>query len=317
MLTKKQRWRRVRVLRSNSTGSFSSTDSSSGTSSGGSNSSSNSGSGSGSISGRDGDTREGFFPASTDRSMASTSTTTTTASTDRSMASTSTTAAAAAPEGTIDGATPTPPPPPLPPPQQRAPPAPPHEAAAAARGLDRNNADEHERDAKDAKTVADPSSTSPTPSPPGGRPQQREHQQPRQQHPNNACGAGNAAPNHRHPLEAWKISALNVLKFLFFFDNNGGHDDGRTHHHHHGRGFGGGGGGGGASRDRAATEGCHPLTAVSSARPRRPSEPAVLPPRSRVRFSHQIRVILVASRVEMSSVKADVWWGEKDYCDFR
>eukprot|EP00752_Nemacystus_decipiens_P017874 g16024.t1 len=285
MLTKKQRWRRVRVLRSNSGGSLNSGGSFSSTDSG----SSGSGGGGDRDGDRDGDgdrdTREGIFPASaTGRS---------------SMAENATTAV---PEDATDGTAPTPPPPPLPPPQQRAPPALPHEAAAS--GVDPNNASLE----MDARTGAEPGSASPSPA--EGQPQQRQQQH---QHPNNICGAGdgNLVPNHRHPLDAWRISALNLLKFIFFFDNGGGgHDDGRPHHHH-GRGFGG------ANRDRAATEGCHPLTAVSSARPRRPSEPSPLPSRSRVRFSHQIRVILVASRVEMSSVKADVWWGEKDYCDFR
>lgn len=175
----------------------------------------------------------------------------------------------------------------------------------------------------DAKTGAGPTSTSPTPFPADHQPQQHEQQQQHHHHhhhPGNLCGGGGnaVAPNHnRHSLDAWRTSALNVLKFLFFFDNGAGNHDGRTHHHHHhrhGRGFGGGGGG---NRDRAATEGCHPLAAVSAARPRRPSEPASLSARGRVRFSHQIKVILVASRVEMSSMKADVWWGEKDYCDFR
>lgn len=36
-----------------------------------------------------------------------------------------------------------------------------------------------------------------------------------------------------------------------------------------------------------------------------------------MRFHNQIKVVLVASRGEMSSVKADVWWGEKDYHNFR
>ncbi|CAM9931460.1 unnamed protein product [Ectocarpus sp. 6 AP-2014] len=36
-----------------------------------------------------------------------------------------------------------------------------------------------------------------------------------------------------------------------------------------------------------------------------------------VRFSNQIRVILVASRLELSSMKTDIWWGERDYCEFR
>lgn len=56
-----------------------------------------------------------------------------------------------------------------------------------------------------------------------------------------------------------------------------------------------------AARARAATEG-YPLKVRS---------------RPRVRFNQQIRVVLVPSRGDMSSVKADVWWGEGDYCYFR
>lgn len=105
---------------------------------------------------------------------------------------------------------------------------------------------------------------------------------------------------------------FNLFRFLLFFAGGGGwggangdaeerQDDGTV---------------GDGGRARAATDGCRALTTAS--RPRRPSEPGCRPrPRGRVRFNHQIRVVLVASRVEMSSVKADVWWGEEDYCGFR
>lgn len=149
-------------------------------------------------------------------------------------------------------------------------------------------------------------------------PQGEQRQQQRQQSDNPFATDAAAAPHHRHPLDAWRISALNLVKFLFFFDNSG-NEDGHAHHH---RGGGFGRWGGGVGRDRAATEGFQSFAAADAARPRRPSEPACRPPpppppRARVRFSHQIRVILVASRVELSSVKADVWWGEEDYCNFR
>eukprot|EP00903_Cladosiphon_okamuranus_P011232 g10596.t1 len=329
MFTKKQRWRRVRVLRSNSAGSFSSTDSGSSDSSSGSMSSSISGGGSSRSSssrssnnsggGGEGDTREGFFPAIADRSrMADTAA----AEAAAAAIATATTSSTAVPEDTNDSMPQPPSPPPRPPPRQRAPPAPPH-------GRDPGGLDPQDvKNDEDAKTGAGPTSTprSPADQQPHQLEQQQQYQQHPQQHPNNLCGGGGGGgggggnailPNHnRHPLDVWRISVLNALKFLFFFEAGGGNDDGRMHaHRHHGRGFGGEVGG---NRERAATEGCHPLAAVSAARPRRPSEPASLSAaRGRVRFSHQVRVILVASRMEMSSVKADVWWGDKDYCDFR
>lgn len=115
---------------------------------------------------------------------------------------------------------------------------------------------------------------------------------------------------------------MNLLRLLFLFDAGGGAEDGRARQHHH-NGGGGGWGGWGVDvggRNRAATEDCRAAVGSAAARSRSPSEPACRPPsppKARVRFSHQIRVILVASRNEMSAVKADVWWTEKDYCDFR
>lgn len=44
------------------------------------------------------------------------------------------------------------------------------------------------------------------------------------------------------------------------------------------------------------------------------------PPRSNVRnvrFNHQVRVVLVPSRTELKNLKADMWWGEEDYYEFR
>lgn len=41
------------------------------------------------------------------------------------------------------------------------------------------------------------------------------------------------------------------------------------------------------------------------------------PPRSSVRFNHQVRVVLVPSRTELKNFKADMWWGEEDYFEFR
>lgn len=116
-----------------------------------------------------------------------------------------------------------------------------------------------------------------------------------------------------HALDAWKINAVNLLKFLFFIGSGDARErDARND----------GDGSSGAARTRAATEGCRALAGAAPARPRRPSEPACRPPpppppKARVRFNRQIRVILVASRRELSSVKGDVWWGEKDYCHFR
>ncbi|CAN0043848.1 unnamed protein product [Scytosiphon promiscuus] len=149
--------------------------------------------------------------------------------------------------------------------------------------------------------------------PEGEQPQPHFDDHRQQQSANSFPGPGAGACHHRHPLDAWRTSALNLLKLLFLFDA-GGAEDRRARHHHNG---------GGGGRNRAATEDCLGVaTAAAAARPRRPSEPVCRPPsppppKARVRFSHQIRVILVASRLEMSAVKADVWWADKDYSDFR
>lgn len=37
----------------------------------------------------------------------------------------------------------------------------------------------------------------------------------------------------------------------------------------------------------------------------------------RVHFNFQVRVVLVPSRSELDRLKADIWWGEKDYISFR
>lgn len=82
-----------------------------------------------------------------------------------------------------------------------------------------------------------------------------------------------------------------------------------------------------ATATAAETEGCRASATIRSRRcssvedfrssPPRLTPPPPPSPRGRVRFHHQIKVVLVASRGEMSSVKDDVWWGERDYYDFR
>lgn len=37
----------------------------------------------------------------------------------------------------------------------------------------------------------------------------------------------------------------------------------------------------------------------------------------KVRFNHQVRVVLVPSRTELEGLKEDLWWGEDDYFQFR
>lgn len=37
----------------------------------------------------------------------------------------------------------------------------------------------------------------------------------------------------------------------------------------------------------------------------------------RVHFNHQVRVVLVPSRTELKTLKADIWWGDEDYFSFR
>lgn len=103
----------------------------------------------------------------------------------------------------------------------------------------------------------------------------------------------------------WGISALNTLRFIFFFGGGGDWEKKQ-----------GVAAGKGAARARAATEGCQ---VVVHNRPRLRSEPWCLPapPRARVRFNQRVTIILVATRGELSSVKADVWWGERDYYSFR
>ena len=41
------------------------------------------------------------------------------------------------------------------------------------------------------------------------------------------------------------------------------------------------------------------------------------PSSGRVHFNHQVRVVLVPCRTELGGLKADIWWGEDDYLDFR
>ncbi|CAB1117030.1 unnamed protein product [Ectocarpus sp. CCAP 1310/34] len=292
MLTKKQRWRRVRVVRANSNSSNSSNDSTSG-----------GGGGADACAGRDG---FDCFPALASSSPLINSTPSGNNSNGGASppqcrhALDSTTADPARPEGSSDSKTlrPPQPPPPLPSPLQEA--TTPHDATSSP-GSNR---------ATEAQAAKPPPTFFP-----GGAQEQRGGG-----HHHDNLFAAEAAPARSHPLEAWRVSALNLVKFLFFFDASG-IEDGRTRRD--AGGFGGWGSGGGGGRDRSATEGCHPFAATpAAARPRRPSEPGCRPPPSlpmpkAVRFSNQIRVVLVASRLELSSMKTDIWWGERDYCDFR
>lgn len=73
---------------------------------------------------------------------------------------------------------------------------------------------------------------------------------------------------------------------------------------------------GGRSSGSASTEDTSPVssdagtTAVSAS----PARDAQL---GRVRFNHQVRVVLVPSRKELDHLKGDMWWGEEDYMQFR
>ncbi|CAN0217068.1 unnamed protein product [Ectocarpus sp. 12 AP-2014] len=302
MLTKKQRWRRVRVVRANSNGSISSNSSNDSTSDGG-------GGGTDACAGRDGFDCFPALASSGDSSSKEGSpliNSTPSGNNSNGGASPpqcrhaldSTTADPARPESSSDITTlrPPQPPPPLPSPRQEA--TTPHNA----------NSSPVPNRAAEAQAAKPPPTFFP-----GGAQEQRGGN-----HHHDNLFAPEAAPARSHPLEAWRVSALNLVKFLFFFDASG-IEDGRTRRH--AVGFGDWGSGGG--RDRSATEGCHSFAAApAAARPRRPSEPTCRPPSplpmpKAVRFSNQIRVILVASRLELSSMKTDIWWGERDYCDFR
>ena len=124
--------------------------------------------------------------------------------------------------------------------------------------------------------------------------------------------------HHHHHLGAFKAPALNLLNRVQFIGCSGGSKKTgrvRTSKRRQQQLPGDV-----PLRERAMLEGSRAkVTAADADRPWRASEPALSAsrPKLRVTFHQQVEVVLVASREELFSIKADIWWGWEDYLDFR